>query len=196
VALNTKGPAGMVTLLGLLGASFGCPGTLGDPARFTVATGNDAGFVGDADLPEAGEPSSDGSSCPDVPQEIFLANCTGASCHNSQYKAQGLDLQSPNLAARLVGVPATEGPGLLIDLATPSSSVLYTKVTATPPFGARMPIGAAPLESDEINCVLAWITQEATSGTNSFEGGTLDDASGNAGTEDAGGEDAGEAGEE
>ena len=50
-----------------------------------------------------------------------------------------------------------------------------------PPFGARMPIGAAPLESEEINCVLAWITQETASGTNSFEGGTLDDAGGNAG---------------
>jgi hypothetical protein len=187
----------MVTLTGLLVASFGCPGTLSDPARFTVATGNDAGFPGDADLPDAGDPSSDGPSCPDVPEDIFLADCTSASCHDSQYEAQGLDLQSPNLAARLVGVPATEGPGLLIDPTMPSGSVLYTKVTAAPPFGARMPIGAAPLESDEINCVLAWITQEAASGTSSFEGGTFDDASGDSGgAEDAGGEDAGEAGEE
>ena len=191
----------MVTLSGLLVASFGCPGPLSDPARFTVATGNDGGFPGDADVPDASEPSSDGSSCPDVPADIFLANCTSASCHDSQYKAQGLDLQSPNLAARLVGVPATEGPGLLIDRTTPSGSVLYTKVTATPPFGARMPIGAAPLDSDEIGCVLAWITQEATSGTSGFEGGALDDASGSAGgaedagEEDAGGEDGGEAGE-
>jgi hypothetical protein len=184
-------------LLGLLIASFGCPGTLSDPARFVASTDNDAGSAIDADLPDAGEPSNDGSSCQDVPQDIFLADCTSASCHNSQYKAQGLDLQSPNLAARLLGVPATEGPGLLIDPTMPSGSVLYTKVTATPPFGARMPIGVAPLESNEIDCILAWITQEATSGTGSFEGGIFDDASGNSGgAEDAGGEDAGEAGEE
>jgi hypothetical protein len=192
VPFSTKEPLAMVILTGLLAASFGCPGTLSDPARFNVATGNDAGFPGEAGIPEAGELSSDGPSCPDVPEGIFLADCTSASCHDSQYKAQGLDLQSPNLEARLVGVPATEGPGLLIDPTTPSSSVLYTKVTATPPFGARMPIGAAPLESDKINCVLAWITQEATSGTSSFEGGTFEDASGNSG----GTEEAGEAGEE
>jgi hypothetical protein len=55
-----------------------------------------------------------------------------------------------------------------------------------------MPIGAAPLQSDKINCVLAWITQEATSGTRNFDGGPLEDASGNA----RGTEEAGEAGEE
>jgi hypothetical protein len=73
-------------------------------------------------------------------------------------------LLSPNLAARLVGIPATEGPGLLIDPATPSNSVLYTKLSAAPPFGVRMPQGKTPLDSGDMGCVLAWITQQVSDG--------------------------------
>ncbi len=99
--------------------------------------------------------------------------CTGVGCHSSQDKEQGLDLQSPNLAARLVGTAASEGPGLLIDPSTPANSVLYTKLTATPPFGVRMPEGATPLDSATIACVLAWITSSA-----SAEAGTPGEADG------------------
>jgi hypothetical protein len=154
-------------LVGLGAALLGCPGTLDDPARFLGAVGNDDAPAGDAELPEVGAllevgvVSSDGASCPDVPQAIFRPNCTSAGCHNAQDKAQGLDLQSPDIGTRLVGVPAREGPGLLIDSSAPSSSVLYTKLTPRPPFGARMPLTGA-LDDPTIACVLAWIVHPAT----------------------------------
>ena len=158
-------------------ASIGCAGTLDDPARFLDAADSDvveseASVTVDAQLPQGDELTSL-PTC-DAPQEIFLPTCTGTGCHNSQDKAQGLDLQSPNLAPRLIGVPATEGPGLLVDPTTPASSVLYAKVTAAPPFGARMPLGATPLSDQTIACVLAWITQ-AISAPSSSEAGTFDD---------------------
>jgi hypothetical protein len=62
----------------------------------------------------------------------------------------------------LVGVPSGEGVGLLIDPATPSKSVLYTKLLASPPFGARMPTGGS-LDTSTTQCVLAWITSQASS---------------------------------
>lgn len=140
----------------LVATAWGCPGTLDDPARFLEADAGDAGEVNveGAATPDAG--------CPDVPT-LFAATCTASSCHSASNKAQGLDLQSPDLPARLVGVPATEGPGLLVDPSTPSQSVLWTKLQPDPPFGARMPLSAAPLDSATTACVLVWIeTLEAT----------------------------------
>ena len=58
---------------------------------------------------------------------------------------------------RLSGKKAMGGPGLLIDPTTPTASVLYTKLTPTPPFGARMPLVGAPLSDADIACVLSWI---------------------------------------
>jgi hypothetical protein len=172
-------------LIGLGAALIGCPGTLDDPARFLGAAGDDsalaedAALAGDADFPPVSEPPTDGATCPDVPQAILRVNCTSAGCHNAQDKAQGLDLQSPDVVTRLVGVPAREGPGLLVDSSAPSASVLYTKLTSRPPFGARMPLTGA-LDDPTIACVLAWIinpTNDAgSSGRSPLEGGGDADA--------------------
>jgi hypothetical protein len=150
--------------LALCAASAGCPGTLEDPERFLdgglYAQGQateDGGIAGEGG---AGDDGGRGGNCPDMPQ-FFSTTCTGIGCHNAMDKAQGLDLQSPDLASRLVGVQATEGPGLLIDPSNPSASVLYLKVTASPPFGARMPSGKPPLDDATIACVLAWVTEHA-----------------------------------
>jgi hypothetical protein len=58
---------------------------------------------------------------------------------------------------RLSGKQAMGGSGLLIDPANASASVLYTKLTPTPPFGARMPLVGAPLSDADMACVLSWI---------------------------------------
>ena len=166
-----------VVLVALIAATSACPGTLEDPERFLAAAGGDSGSAQGIQPPvgsEAGGGGSGGggsgsggsgggsSACPDIPG-LLGQTCTASGCHNASSKAQGLDLQSPDLASRLVGAPATEGPGLLIDPSTPSNSILYEKLTAMPPFGARMPLGGAPLDSATLACVLAWITQEASS---------------------------------
>jgi hypothetical protein len=147
----------------LLGVtSLGCPGTLEDPARFADGGGRDA------------------AGCPDVPQAVFVATCATKGCHNptdDKVVAQGLDLESPGLVARLVGMPAKGGPGLLIDPASPPSSVVYSKLTSAPPFGARMPFGKAPLDDATIACVLAWITEQV-SDAGLPEAGSLDAGAG------------------
>jgi hypothetical protein len=125
-----------------------------DPERFDLAA-NDAGTpvvaVGDAGGDDAGVVTP----CPDVPT-MFVETCGVAGCHDATTKAEALDLASPGVASRLVGVAAAEGAGLLIDPTTPARSVVYTKLLANPPFGARMPTGT-PLDDATIQCVLAWV---------------------------------------
>jgi hypothetical protein len=132
-----------MAVLSLVAACVGCPGSLEDPGRFTSATG----------------------TCPDIPQDVFQKTCSATvGCHSATDKQLGLDLQSPNVASRLVGIKAMGGPGLLIDPSNPSASILYEKLTATPPFGLRMPDGQTPLDDATIACVLQWITTQVTDG--------------------------------
>jgi hypothetical protein len=138
-----------LALLAFLLGGVACPGTLSDLAAFEGA-GVDAGATADA-APTA--------ACPDVPT-VFVQSCGVAGCHDATTKAEALDLASPDVAARLVGVLAVEGNGLLIDPTSPGASVVYTKLTATPPFGGRMPTGT-PLDDATIQCVLSWVTSEA-----------------------------------
>lgn len=115
-----------------------CPGSLDDPGRF-----------GEGGL---------GGGCADAPSAIFAVTCTDSTCHTTKDKAQGLDLQSPDIAARLVGAHATGGAGLLVDPMSPEQSVLYTKLSFSPPYGSQMPLGKTPLDDATVACVLAWIT--------------------------------------
>lgn len=137
---------GLVALAGAI--LIGCPGSLEDPERFAGAGGSVTGN---------GAPPKNLSDCPDVPSAILAASCTNPGCHNSQDRMQGLDLQAPDVGTRLHGKSASEGAGLLVDPDVPARSVLYTKVTSRPPFGARMPL-TGPLDDDQVACVLAWIT--------------------------------------
>ena len=123
------------TLVAAALAWAGCAGTLADPAAFTDATGDSGAANIGVDAPAA-------ASCPDVPT-LFIQSCGTSGCHDATTKAEGLDLWSPGVASRLVGVAAAEGVGLLIDPSTPSKSVVYTKLLTTPPFGARMPTGSS-----------------------------------------------------
>ena len=121
----------------LVAATAGCPGTLAEPALFLAA-------LGDASAPNE-DGGAEGGACPDIP-DFFAATCTSSTCHSSSNKAQGLDLQSPDVASRLVGISATEGPGLLIDPSSPTNSVVYLKLSSNPPFGAQMPLAGQPLD--------------------------------------------------
>jgi hypothetical protein len=135
-------------IVAAVAACVGCPGSLEDPGRFTSAS----------------------SSCPDVPQAIFNQTCSStAGCHSATDKQLGLDLQSPDVASRLVGVKAMGGGGVdyLVDPTNPSKSVIYTKLTAFPPFGARMPFSETPLDDATIACVLQWITTQLSDGGSS-----------------------------
>jgi hypothetical protein len=158
----------------------GCAGSLEDPEMFTTQA--DAGTPVEASAEAAPAPT-----CPDVPT-LFAKSCGTTGCHDATTKAEALDLVSAGLPSRLVGVPSVEGVGLLIDPATPSKSVLYTKLLSSPPFGARMPTGGA-LDTATTQCVLAWITSQTSSPSpmgdagaqQGTDAGTTSDAAGDTG---------------
>ena len=123
----------------------GCPGQLEDLSRFDL--GADA--------------QPDGSSqCSDVPKDLFVKVCAVSGCHSTAAKAGALDLEAPDPGSRLVGACAQGGLSYLIDPDKPDQSVLYTKLTPTPPFGLRMPEGATALTPDQLACVLSWTSAQ------------------------------------
>ncbi len=95
--------------------------------------------------------------CPDVPSVILARRCANAGCHDATAAAANLDLASPKVAQRLVGVQASGGAGALIDLRDPESSVLLTKLGDRPTFGARMPSGRPAIDPASYACVHAWV---------------------------------------
>jgi hypothetical protein len=72
--------------------------------------------------------------------------------------AADLDLVSPCVADRLIGVASTCNGKLLVDPARPSSSFLLEKLETTKPEcgGASMPFGAL-LPASNIACVTRWV---------------------------------------
>ena len=131
-------------------ALIGCAGGLSSPERFA--------YLGAP--PDGGSAPSDSDGGCDPVTDIFPPNCTTSACHSAATKQANLDLESAGLPQRLLNAPAHGGPGLLIDKANPLQSVLYTKVTDTPPFGFQMPLSGA-LSADEISCLRDWITAAA-----------------------------------
>jgi hypothetical protein len=122
-------------------ALTGCPGTLNDRAAFEVEGGTEAG-----------------STCADAPAVVFAPRCGLSTCHSASMSAAGLDLVSPDVYQRLVGKAPSGGPGLLIDPGgSPQKSVLYLKVTSSPPFGSQMPLTGTKLDATTLGCVASWI---------------------------------------
>ena len=161
---------GLSLSVGLVGCP---PGSLEDPERFL-----------DASAPDAS------ASCPpgfDVEKDLFAKSCTSSLCHDDTDGGGKLNLLSPGVAARLVGVPSSDGScgsRLLIDPTTPEQSFLLEKLTSsTPACGERMPNGPTPLPAAQIECVKVWIYGLVGSGNDSGSGG----AAGGGGATDSGG---------
>ena len=132
----------------------GCPGTLDNKAEFldggaAAGTGSSTG-------------TGSGGPCGDVPVDILASKCGGTSCHGPKSPQLGLDLESPGVASRVVGVSAKICSGLLANPGDPAASVMYTKLLAnTSCGGARMPSGRPPLGPTEIECVKSWIIEQS-----------------------------------
>jgi hypothetical protein len=96
-------------------------------------------------------------NCPDIPK-LFAERCSSAGCHSMISPQANLDLISPNLEGRVVSVAATDNckNAVLANPIDAEGSILYGKVTDTPPCGVRMPVGE-PLSPSEIACVKRWI---------------------------------------
>jgi hypothetical protein len=137
-----------------------CAGTL-DADRFGEHEGDVTSDSGGGAEPSRLGDAMPPSACADVPTAVLGAVCGGA-CHSGATPTSNLDLTSPNVAQRLLGKPALAGGGLLIDPIHPEASVLYTKVTRTPPFGGQMPPSPSqPLDDATAACVRDWVRTAA-----------------------------------
>jgi hypothetical protein len=116
----------------------GCAGELKDPDRFTSLA--DAGGC-------AAEP-------------VFAATCASSVCHDAVDPAEGLDLASPGVASRLLGVTSASaacGGRLLVDPDDRPASLLLEKLTAAPTCGDPMPLAGTPLTAEQVECVTTWV---------------------------------------
>ncbi len=129
----------LVIAAGAPPALAGCPGDLRDPSRFDDVVACRSGI--DVGL-------------------LFANKCGGSICHGGGATTPqgGLDLTSPGLPARLVGVPAQECGGFLrVDPSDPDRSFLLAKLIEPPAgCGDRMPL-VGMLSPAEIACVRAYV---------------------------------------
>jgi hypothetical protein len=144
----------------------GCAEEIADPAPFIAAR--------DGSAPVA--------TCTlgiDVPTTVFAMRCGTTGCHTGSTPAGGLDLVSPGVARRLIGVPSSVCSNAVLASTSGSTGFLYDKLHGSPRCGSAMPLGGAPLMPAEIDCVRAWIESQARGGTmdgGTMDGGTIDDA--------------------
>jgi hypothetical protein len=142
--------------LSTLGVSLvaGCPGEIENPERFKTTAG-----VG---------------TC-NVEGDIFPTFCADTTCHNAEDAAGMLDLVTADVAARVVGQPASvDCPGeVLADPQNPEDSLLYTKLFPPPdvPCGSQMPLVGTKLTEEQQQCVLDWIAGLETSAAVTTGGG-------------------------
>lgn len=132
--------------LGILGAALlvlsGCPGSLSNPELFD----EEASCVGGTD---------------NIPQ-LLRETCGGdTTCHGVNNPQLGLDLVSPDVASRLVGVTSTCMQRVLIEPGAPESSYVLTKVLEQPPCGLRMPLDGN-LEPRDQACLQQWVQEVAS----------------------------------
>ena len=135
----------------------GCPGELDNPEAFT-----DGGLSGGCDA-----------------EQLLETSCGSSACHDSSGPAADLDLVSPNLAQRLVGVPASCSSGMTetgcecgdreLVTADPNevdNSYLLEKLTSsTPACDDPMPLLAAePLPASDVECIRQWALELAGGG--------------------------------
>jgi len=101
----------------------------------------------------------DGADCGDVPNGIIRETCVGGICHHTgPVQAAHLNLLSPCVADRLVGVTSSCNGRLLVDPTDPARSFILEKLEQPKPEcgGQTMPY-ANNLPARELACVKAWV---------------------------------------
>ena len=137
---DRRGASGRLGL-SLLGSvvAIGCAGELDDPEAFDLGGGGSAGVTVEA---------------------VFQTSCAGNGCHNATDRAENLDLVSPGVADRTVGVAATNpacSTQTLVIAGDPDGSYLLRKIVNAPGIcGAQMPIGTL-LDAADTAVIEQWI---------------------------------------
>lgn len=123
-----------------------CPGRITDPTPF-IGGNNEGGTT------------SCSIASTQIESQLIRPRCATTGCHDTSTRAGSLDLQSPNIGARLLSQMSTCMGRPLIDSANRSGSYFVSKVAeSTPSCGARMPLGAPPFNASEIACVRTWVS--------------------------------------
>ena len=114
-----------------------------------------------APTPPASDPPMMASTCPEGTDALALLVARCGDCHDAQDKAKGLDLVTPGVAARLVGVKSACGDKLLLDPSGPTAAGQLLDKLRGPVAGcgAQMPYGMPPLTAQERSCLAAWADQ-------------------------------------
>lgn len=156
-----------------------CPGHIDDTTPYVAALeANGTGGASAGGAPSTGVGGAAGTGaqagsgagggqagCGDVPKSVLLPTCGPQGCHGGKKPASMLDLASPDVASRVVGVPGFACKTVLADPQDAKNSLLYTKIaTAVPTCGGRMPLGIDPLDDATIACVADWIASLAPDG--------------------------------
>lgn len=142
-----------------------CAGELENPERFSAPSVSRCTIDVDVQTEIFGTP--------ETPAKCGLGGCHGA-VGGAIAPASGLDLVSPGVEARLVGVTGV-CMGLLIDPADIENSLMIRKLHPSPGCGQRMPFGGM-LTDDEIDCVTEWAQQAVMMGGVDGGGGGGGDA--------------------
>jgi hypothetical protein len=107
-----------------------------------------------------------GPVCGDVPA-LLAARCGQNFCHGGDQVEAALDLRSPGVEARLVGVNASSEGCTTRQLVAPGAapeSFLLEKITSSEPAcGFPMPV-VGELSADEVACVQQWVQGLAAGG--------------------------------
>ena len=103
-------------------------------------------------------PNDPGVTLTQIQQNIFTPNCTFSGCHSGAAPAAGQNLSVGQTFANIVNVPSVEVPALRrVDAGNADNSYLVQKIEGTAAVGQRMPIGGAPLSTEEIQMIRDWI---------------------------------------
>ena len=122
-----------LALCSLLLLATACPGRIEDPSRF--------------------EGDSAGACALDVERVLLPTSCGGGGCHGASSPAGQLDLESPGVAGRLLGVKSTCADRPLVSA---GGSYLIDKLNAQPACGSKMPVGF-DLTDYERNCLEQYV---------------------------------------
>jgi len=147
-------------LAGALCLLTGCPGELANKDEFeayAAAHGDAGAATNEAGSSSGSAGSTSNGACGDVVTRIFVPTCGGTGCHSAMAPQQDLDLVSPGVATRVVGVQAKSCLQVLVDPQHPEQSRMYQKLLTKPACGAQMPLARPALDSTDVACVLGWI---------------------------------------
>jgi hypothetical protein len=125
-------------------------------------TGQDASTSGGGS--EGGPPVL--ASCATGQDALALISNRCGACHNAKNPLKNLDLVTPGVGARILGVKATcAGHVLLAGTADMPSGVFLDKLLGpVADCGERMPYGTPAFTDAEVSCVTAWAGQVVATG--------------------------------